>query len=198
MKWFGANLLLQRLRFVSNGSMMTRLLYLLLLSIVLAFGCQQDLGEQLFEINYPPLDFTLPPGQPPFQAFVLAQSNMTSRFEDALNNNNISADEVDEVSGLFARITSLSGEDFGQLEGVDLRLCPVGQTNGCSEFDILFSIDNLYRRREVVINLNPGLRNFKELFESDRFDMELVFFSGETTNQSIDCRLEWSVRGVNR
>lgn len=173
---------------------------LLCLSLLVLFfsGCPQDRGDELFQIIYPPVEFTLPPGQPPFQTFVVAQPNMLSGYEDALTGNNVSMDQVDEVSGLFARITSLSGEDFGQLRSVDLRVCPLGQPTGCTEFDLLFSVDDLFRRREQVINLNPGLRNFKELYEEGRFRMEIVFVAGETTNQSIDCRLEWSVRGVAR
>lgn len=168
------------------------------LLVLLAFGCQNDTGEQLFQITYPPRDFTLSAGVPAFQSFVVALDNMPSQYETALNGANVSRDQVDEVSGFFARITSLSGEDFGQLSRANLRICPVDQENGCNQFDILFSLDDLYQRRDLVLNLNPGLRNFKELVESGNFRMELVFFFAETSTRSIDCRLEWSVRGVNR
>jgi hypothetical protein len=173
----------------------------LLLAIVITFfssGCRNDNGEQLFVINYPIQDFNLPPGIPSFQSFVVARANVASLYEQALSDNNVSMDEVDEVGGFFARITSLSGEDFGQLREVDLRICPVAQPNGCDQFDILFSVDDLYLRRDLILNLNPGLRNFKELVSSGNYRMELVFVFAETSSQSIDCRLEWSIRGVSR
>lgn len=178
---------------------MKRSRYLLLSPLLLLFfGCPNDRGEQLFELIYEPIDFTLPAGQPAFQSFVFAREAVPTRYDFILQNNNIAPDEVDEVSGLFARITSLDGQDFAQLRGVELRLCPVNQDLGCNQFDILFSVDDLFRRRDLIINLNPGLRNFKELFQNEFVRLELVFTSGETTTQSIDCRLEWSVRGVNR
>lgn len=167
-------------------------------TLLLSSGCRDDSAEQLFVINYPIQDFNLPPGVPSFQSFVVARDNMASMYQQALSNNNVSMDQVDEVGGFFARITSLSGEDFGQLREVDLRICPVDQANGCDQFDVLFSVDDLFLRRDLILNLNPGLRNFKALVAEGNFRMELVFVFAETSSQSIDCRLEWSIRGVSR
>lgn len=165
--------------------------------LLLLFGCPQDRGETLFEIIYDPIDFTLLPGQPSFEAFVVARPNLPTRFLSTLQSSNVSLDELSEVSGLFARITSLSGEDFSQLRGIDLRVCPVSERN-CTPFDVLFSVDDLFRRRDLRINLNPGLRNFLEVFNQEFVRLEIVFTSGQTTTQSIDCRLEWGIRGVAR
>lgn len=180
--------------YVKDG--MNRLL--LICCVLLAFGCRNDTGETLFQITYPPRDFSLPAGWPPFQSLVIPLGDMNSQYESALNGANVSRDQVDEVSGLFARVSSLSGEDFRQLRKVDLRICPVEQQNGCTEFDILFSLGDLYNRRDVILNLNPGLRNFKELVETGNFQAELVFNFAEISSQSIDFRLEWAIRGVDR
>lgn len=176
---------------------MRRFSYLLFPLLFLLLGCPEDRGETLFEIIYEPIDFTLTPGQPSFQAAVLARPNQPTRFASTLQSSSVSLDQVDEVSGLFARITSLSGEDFGELRSIDLRICSVDES-ACTEFDVLFSVNDLFRRRDLVVNLNPGLRNFRELFAEDLVRLEWVFVSGQTTTQSIDCRLEWSVRGVGR
>lgn len=175
---------------------MLRLSFFLWLVLLVA-GCRDDEGEQLFTTVYPPLDFQLTAGIPPFQAFVVRLEEVNSQWTESLDGANVSPDQVDEVGGFFARITSLSGEDFGQLREVELRICPLDQGN-CDQFDILFSLDDLYLRRNLVLNLNPGLRNFRELVSSGRFNFELVFFYGETASQSIDCRLEWAIRGVAR
>lgn len=176
---------------------MNRLL-LILCCVLLAFGCRNDTGETLFQISYQPIDFSLPAGWPPFQSFVVSMGVLNSQYSSALSGANVSRDEVDEVSGLFARVSSLSGEDFRQLRDVDLRICPSDQQNGCTEFDILFSIDDLFNRRDVILNLNPGLRNFKDLVETGNFQAEIVFNFAEISSQSIDCRLEWAIRGVDR
>ena len=177
---------------------MRRLSYFFFALLLLLFGCPQDRGETLFEIIYEPIDTTLPPGQPSFQTFVVSRPVLPTRFLSTLQNNNVSLDQIDEVSGLFARITSLSGEDFSELRSIDLRVCPVDQVGGCTDFDVLFSVDDLFRRRDIVVNLNPGLRNFLPVFAEENVQLEIVFVSGRTTTQSIDFRVEWSVRGVAR
>lgn len=176
---------------------MRRCSYLFFLLLLLLFGCPQDRGETLFEIIYEPINFTLTPGQPSFEARVLSRANHPTRFTSTLQSSNVSLDQVDEISGLFARITSLSGEDFSELRSIDLRVCPVDQS-ACTDFDVLFSVNDLFRRRDISVNLNPGLRNFIDVFQEDVVRMEWVFVSGQSTTQSIDCRLEWSVRGVSR
>lgn len=177
---------------------MPKLLIFSFLGLLLFSGCPNDRGEQLFQLIYPPIDFTLTPGQPAFQSLVIARQSFPTGYSNALSTNNVSPDEVDEVGGFFARVVSLSGEDFSEYRNMELRLCPVDQANGCSQFDILFSIGDLFRRRDQVVNLNPGLRNFKELIETENVRFELVFTSGLTTTQRIDCRLEWGIRGVAR
>ncbi len=169
-----------------------------LLGLLLLTACPNDRGEQLFQITYPPIDFTLSPGQPAFQTFVVARPSFNMGYMNALRTNNVSPDEVDEVGGFFARVVSLSGEDFSEYRGMELRLCPIDQANGCNPFDILFSVGDLFRRRDQIVNLNPGLRNFKELIATENVRFELVFTSALTTTQSIDCRLEWGIRGVAR
>lgn len=175
-----------------------RTLFPLILAVLLFSHCDPDRGEQLFEIVYEPIDFTLSPGQPSFQSLVVARPAINTRLAATLQSSNVSLEQLDEISGLFARVVSLSGEDFGEFRSIDLRLCPVGQTGGCTEFDLLFSVDDLFRRRDNVINLNPGLRNFRDLYDSEQVRLEIVFLAGQTTTQSIDCRLEWSIRGVSR
>ncbi|MEM7575135.1 MAG: hypothetical protein AAF433_19675 [Bacteroidota bacterium] len=174
---------------------MLRLLLILAAAVMLT-GCPSDNRESLFEITYEPLNFVFPAGLPSFQTFVVSRAVVESRFDAALTDNNVNRDQVDEIGGLFARLTALSGEDFSQLRRVDLRICPTNQTTGCTEFDVLFSADDLFGRRQQTIRMNPSLRNFTELVESGQFRFELVISPGETTNSNIDCRLEWGIRAV--
>jgi hypothetical protein len=106
---------------------------------------------------------------------------------------NVTSDEIDIYGGLRARVTSLSGEDFSEIERIELRACPVGQVGGCDQRDIMFSQSDLFRRRQQTIDLSPGLINFRELFlGSDNVRIELVFFPGITTSRTIEARLEWA------
>ena len=175
---------------------MRRLSYLLLLS-VLALGCpRSELGDRLFEINYPAITFVIPAGQASFQTFVIAQPELPTQFLATLIDREVDEAEVDAVSGLRARISSLSGEDFREIERMELRVCGSDEV-GCTQIDIMFSVSDLTGRRQTSVNLNPGLRNFRELYLSQEVvRMELVIFPSNVTSQTIECRLDWSIRAV--
>ncbi|NJB87369.1 hypothetical protein GGR26_003149 [Lewinella marina] len=175
-----------------------RPLLLALLSIVLLSGCpRSSLGERLFDINYPVINFTIPAGQPSFQTFVVAQPRLETRFQEQLDASGFTADDVDLVGGIRARVTSLSGEDFREIERMELRVCPVSSPNGCTFIDLMFSIDDLGGRRQQTVNLNPGEKNFRNVFlENEEVRMELVITPFDVTTQNIDARLEWTIGAV--
>lgn len=155
------------------------------------------MGDRLFDITYPIVDFVVPAGQPNFQTLVISQNRLATVFTEEMTRTSTSAEEIDAVGGFRARVVSLNGEDFGEIERIELRACPVGQANGCSQFDILFSIDDLFRRRQQTVDLNPGLRNFKNLFlGNEEIRVELVLRPGITTSRTIEARLEWAIQAV--
>lgn len=138
------------------------------------------------------VEFVVPSGQPSFQTLVIAQPSLPTAFVDAMRDADVSADDIDLVGGLRARVVSLTGEDFSEIERIELRACPIGSPGGCNQQDIMFSVDDLFRRRQQTINLNPSLVNFKNLFVgNDNVRVELVFRSGITTSRTIEARLEW-------
>lgn len=168
-----------------------------LLLVLLASGCKQEFGgTRLFTVTYPVLEFGIPAGQT--GTFFIAQNRIPTSFFDALRDNMIDADAVDLVGGFRARITSLSGDDFGEIERVDLRACPVGTPNGCTDITFnLFSLSDNFNRRQQQMNLNPTPVNARELFlGNDDFRFEIVIFPGQTTSIPIDARLEWEVQAV--
>ncbi|MGB3800876.1 MAG: hypothetical protein WA952_13760, partial [Lewinella sp.] len=168
---------------------------LLLLVIVTVFtGCpRSNLGDRLFDINYPVVEFTIPAGLPGFQTFVIAQPRMETEFQDRLDDSGFTAEDVDQVGGLRARIVSLSGEDFREIERAELRICSVDETD-CTFIDLLFSVDDLGGRRQQVIDLNPGQKNFRNVFlGAEEVRMELVLTPFNVTSQNVQARLEWTV-----
>lgn len=165
------------------------------LLLLLCATCSRDQRESLFEITYDPIEFAFESGVASVESFVVSRV-LDSRFDQAIASANVNLDQIDEVGGLFARLTALSADDFRQLRRAEIRICPVDQTLGCTQFDVLFTADDLFGRRDQVIRLNPSLRNFKELVSSGNFRFELVLRPGETTSTNIQCRLEWGIRGV--
>lgn len=161
------------------------------------YGCSREFeGDLLFTVTYPLLNVGIPAGQT--GSFVLSRGRFPNSFAQALLENGVSADEVDLVGGFRARLVSLSGGDFREIERVDLRACPVGTPNGCTDITFnLFSLRDNFNRRQQQINLNPSLVNARALFLGDEaFRFELVVFPGQTTTVPIDARLEWEIQAV--
>ena len=158
--------------------------------VLLASACRDDVGEFLFEMNYPPRTLTLPAGTNTFTASVLSSNNIPTNYPDYLANSGHSAADVMKIQPTFARLESLDGLDIGFLSEISIRICPINQTN-CTMADEAFYIDDLYRRNISSTRLQPGLRNFKELLSGNLYKMEGVFFLGEISPYSVDFRLEY-------
>lgn len=158
-------------------------------------ACPRDFpGTRLFTINYPITELTLRAGSP--GGFNLV-GNVPTGIMQAMRDNNVTANDIDLIGGFAARLTSLSGEDFGQYSRMEIRVCPVGQSGGCNQSDIVFSKPDLFRRRDQIIQFDPSLLNARELFLSeDVVRVELSFVVGELTSQNIETRLEWSMQAV--
>lgn len=152
------------------------------------------MGDLLFEVTYPVTEFVVLGGQTSVVSSVVAQNSVQTSFFTAISDAGVRAEDIDLVGGYRARVVSLTNDDFGEMERIEIRVCPVGTPGGCSQRDILFSQDDLFRRRQQTVDLSPSLINFRELFVgSDNMRVELVFFAGITTSRNLEARLEWSV-----
>ncbi|MCP9234461.1 hypothetical protein [Lewinella sp. JB7] len=165
--------------------------------VLVLCGCPRStFGDRLFEINYPVVDITIPAGQPSFRTYVVAQPQLETGFQQAMIDNGVEPSDIYLVGGVRARLTSLSGEDFREIERIELRVCPASESD-CTFIDLMFSISDLGGRRQQVVNLNPGEKNFRNLFlEREEVRMELVIFPFDVTTQNIDARLEWTIGAV--
>ena len=163
--------------------------------LLLLSTCRGDRGERLFEMNYPPITFTLPAGVVWPQSWVVARSPISSQYQERLNENNLTTDQVSAVGGAYARLTALDDNDFRALQSVSVRVCPPG-IEPCTEADEIFFLGELFGRRQQVLNLNPGLRNIKPLVEAGPYKVELIITPAQSTPAAIQCRFEWSFEAV--
>jgi hypothetical protein len=164
--------------------------FFLLTVVILFSACRDEIGEALFEMDYPPKSFTLPAGTNTFVSSVVAISNIPTNYPNFLNASGYSNMDVTKIVPRYARLVSLDGLDTGFLTEVSVRICPNNQQD-CTVADEAFYIDNIYRRNISNINLQPGLGNFKDLLSSGLYRLEVVFFLGEIAPYSVDFRLEY-------
>lgn len=144
------------------------------------------------------LEFDLLAGEVPTRTAVVARPNFPTGFRQALLDNDVTADDVDLVGGLRARVVALNGEDFSEYERIEVRACPIGSPGGCNDIAfIMFSQSDLFLRRDQTVNLNPSLVNFRDLFlGNDNVRIEVTFRSGTVTSRNIPARLEWAINAV--
>lgn len=158
--------------------------------LFLGMGCRDEIGERLFDMNYPPQEFNLPAGTNTFASAVLTINNIPTSYPDFLSASGYSTVDVNKIVPNYARLISLDGLDIGYLSEVSVRICPINQQD-CTIADEAFYIDDLHRRSINSINLQPGLANFKDLLSTNLYKMEVVFFLGEISPYAVDFRLEY-------
>jgi hypothetical protein len=170
-----------------------RLFGLLFLSVLTWMGCREDVGEPLFDLVYPPQQFEISAGRNPIVSDGFGFPPVQTRFTAQLDANNHTIDEVTQVLPLSARLISEDGQDFSFLSEISVRICP-NTGDQCTQADEVFFSTDLYRRRWETIQLDPGLRNVRELLMGDQFRLEVVLTYGEITPYSMSCRIEYSFR----
>lgn len=165
-------------------------------SLLFSASCKREgIGPVLFEVPFPVVEFGLLGGAVPAETQVISQDAIRTSFEQAMTNAGLTAEDVAFVGGLRARVVAINAEDFSEMERITLRACPVGTQNGC--FDPrtqLFTVEDLFRRRQQAVDLNPTPINFKTFFlDNPQIRLELTFQSGQTTSRNIEARLEWTL-----
>lgn len=170
----------------------------LVVVLFLSAGCKRDFGgTRLFEVTYAPQNLSVPAGQVSPISWVVDIDPLPTGFAQALADNGVPAEDVDLVGGFRARVTTLDGTDFSEIDRIELRACPRGQQFGCDRFQNVFTWTEAGGGRRQTLNLNPTPINFRELFVgNEEFRFEITFRPRISTTQSIAYRLEWSVQAV--
>lgn len=170
-----------------------RLLLLAVCFTFLALGCRQDNGEALFDLIYPPVEFTLPSGQPTFISNVKPFNYIPTKYTAVLTDNMVDPMDVNRILPFYARLVSLDGIELGFLSSVSIRVCPTTEQD-CTLTDEVFFINDLFNRRITTIDIAPGLANVKDILSSDLYKLEVVLINAQTNVANVRFRLEYGFR----
>lgn len=174
---------------------------LLLFAFFMLFFCstckREGIGEVLFEIPFPVLEFEVLGGEIPAITRVVSRDFVQTGLLEAMAAAGVTADNINVIGGLRARVVSLTGDDFSEMERITLRACAVGSTGGCFDpLSQMFTVEDLFGRRQQTVNLNPTPINFKQFFlDNEQVRLELTFQSAVTTTRNLEGRLEWTLAG---
>lgn len=170
---------------------MARFYLLATFCICLLAGCRLDQGESLFFLEYQPLLFTLEAGQNVIPQPVFVANNLPTLYDSFRNTVGVAEEDVTRVQPRFARLVSENGFDFGFLDKIEIRICEAVPGQDCTISEEVFFINDLFRRNITTINLDPGLRNVKDLLSGSIYKLEVIFFPAEIIPNSVECRLEY-------
>ncbi len=160
-------------------------------------ACSKIERNQLFEMAYPPLDFVLPAGLPPNALWVQDYPGLPSPFESLANQAGVDTARVAGVFPLRASLISLDGTRLDFFRSIQVLVCVPG-TGECSLLgDEVFYNDQLNDREDVVIDLQPGLRNVKDEFSNELVRVQLIFGLTRPSPLNIDCRFQMSFEAVD-
>jgi hypothetical protein len=164
---------------------------------ILAFGCQEDNGERIFEMFYPEIFFEIPAGLNSNFQQVFEIPLVATDIEDYLVANQTDTALIRAILPFSARLTSLDGSafDYEFVEAVSIRICdPVKPS--CFDGEEVFYIDNLRGRGRQDIRLIPGLRNARRDLIRPFFRLEVVFAFAFPTPYSVRSRLQLSFEAL--
>jgi len=183
-----------RIRFFTRRSL---LIFLSLPVLLMLTACSKIERNQLFEMVYPPLDFEFPAGLPPNSLWVQDYPGLPSPFESLANQAGVDTARVAGVFPLRASLISLDGTRLDFFRSIQVLVCIPG-TGECSLLgDEVFYNDQLNDREDVVIDLQPGLRNVKEEFANEVVRIQLIFGLSRPSPLNVDCRFQMSFEAVD-
>ena len=169
---------------------------ILILTILMAWGCRDDDGEFVFEMVFPDINFEIPAGLGTFSSYVFEIDDMPSNIDFYLSANSLDTADIKAINPTFARIQSLDpGVDFEYIREISIRVCPVGP-EPCTAIDEVFFIDNFTLLEGDRIDLLPSLRNAKRDLAEENFKMEVVFIFNYITPYSALCRMDLNFQAV--
>lgn len=169
--------------------------YYAAVSLLLAVGCAKDQAVRLFEMRYINHEFAVPAGHSPISGAMVYQKIIPSFYEENRTANDVAEGEVASIRPYFATMTSISGLDFSYLSSISIRVCE-SSAAACTEFDEVFFLGDLYRRRLTQLRLDPGLQTKTSLLQQDGFKLEVVLFPAEVTPYAMDFQLDFAFEAV--
>ncbi len=171
--------------------------------LLLLANCSNDNRERLFQLFYPSpdpssLDFDIPAGLTPYPAIHAKDFELQTRYQFYLDNSGYDSTYVTGISAFSGRIVSLEGFDLDFVRAVSVRICDLDKQD-CGPGEEVFYIDyeEIRRRADNIIELQPSLINALRLLSKERARLEVLFSFYFPPPLSARCRLEMRFEAVH-
>ncbi|MDX1409929.1 MAG: hypothetical protein R3330_17390, partial [Saprospiraceae bacterium] len=141
-----------------------------ILTMLTLAGCRNDKRVELFELNYI-LDFNIQAGLNTFETHFIVNPAVTSLFEDRLDAQSLTIDDVRSVEPKFAQLSTIFGdEDLDFIRRCEIRLFDPFDPDFSRE---VFYLDPVPTNTRKVIRPFPGLSDIKPIISETTFGVEI-------------------------
>ncbi|MDX1477833.1 MAG: hypothetical protein R3301_08990 [Saprospiraceae bacterium] len=164
------------------------------LFILVAAACRGDNRREVFELNYI-LDFTIQAGLNTIETHFIVNPAITSLFEERLDANSLTIDDVVAVEPRFAELSTIfNDEDLDFIRRLEIRVFDPFDPDFSRE---VFYLDPVPTNTRKSIRPFPGLSDVKEIVSQTTFGVEIRLAFRRIPSQSYDMRLlfDFSAKG---
>lgn len=160
---------------------------LLVLAAALILSCNEEDAKPAFKMQHQ-FDFTIQPGLNVFETHFFPIKNIPSAFQIEANAADVELADVKSVhSGRVTLYPAFSNHDLSILEEVVVNVYPTAELIDRHEAAYSFQIPT----REINrLDLAASLTNLLEVFDRNRYSIEIGLRFRATTQQEMNLRLE--------
>ncbi len=167
--------------------------WLFLTAILLVSACKSE-NEVPDRIMPYVLDFEIPSGMNTFETHFFVFDNVRTQVEEFFPEDDL---PLEEVSLIRPRRAELQLRDpnitFNDIRSVEIHI--QSKEEDGREFEIFYTL-NLRQRDRQVIELLPTLSNVKEVFVSDRMEVQVRVNLYRVTSRSVPILLEMELEAL--
>ncbi len=176
-----------------NSPLISTFQWLFLIAVLLVSACKSE-NEVPDRIMPYVLDFEIPSGLNTFETHFFVFDNVRTQVEDFFPEDDL---PLEEVSLIRPRRAELQLRDpnitFNDIRSVEIHI--QSKEEDAREFEIFYTL-NLRQRDRQVIELLPTLSNVKEVFVSDRMEVQVRVNLYRLTSRPVPVLLEMELEAL--
>jgi hypothetical protein len=176
------------------------ILYLscLLLLAITELSCNNDDGDELFELKFPPppIEFTIQPGLGTFDTHVYTQSPINSQYLSRLTASGHTEEEVDLIQAKDGYLSSLfEDQNLDFIHRVSIYIFDPFEPSNKIEF---LYLDPIPYKEKTSIRLFPGITDVSDWIKSGYFGVEIRLDFREISPTLMDMKLEFDLAAIDQ
>ena len=164
----------------------------------MAFSCNKDDRQELFELNYPPppIEFDILPGLNTFDTHIYSFSPIPTHYLERLAASGHTADEVIAIEAKDASLSSFFGdENLNFINRVSIYIFDPFEPANKVEF---LYLENIPYKDKTSIRLFPGITDISDWIKEEYFGLEIRLNFRENSPALTEMELKFDLRAMGK